>query len=90
MLPVWEIAPHPNAFDGERPGNWRQHDIRPFAHRMTPPEHPQAPALLHDWVDDLAALTLVEEYRQSRYSTLRRPRKPSPADEEAATRGRPG
>lgn len=57
MLPVWEVAPHPNAFDSERPGNWRQHDIRPFAHRMTPPEHPQVSALVHDWVDDLAALT---------------------------------
>lgn len=32
----------------------------------------------------------VDEYRQSRYSALRKPRKPSLAHEEAATRSRPG
>lgn len=47
MLPVWEVAPHPNAFDSERPGNWRQHDIRPFAHRMTPPDPPTRAASPH-------------------------------------------
>jgi hypothetical protein len=56
MTPVWKVAPHPDAFDGESPGNWRQHDIRPFAQGMTPPEHPQVPAQMQDWVDGIGAL----------------------------------
>ncbi len=57
MTPVWEVAPHPDAFDGESPGNWRQHDIRPFTQGMTPPEHPQVPALMRDWVDGVGSLS---------------------------------
>lgn len=56
MRPVWEVAPHPDALDGESPGNWRLHDIRPFTQGMTPPAHPQVPALLRDWVDQAASL----------------------------------
>jgi hypothetical protein len=57
MTPVWEVAPHPDAFDSESPGNWRKHDIRPFSQGMTPPEHPQAPALMRDWVDEAGSLS---------------------------------
>lgn len=56
MTPVREVAPHPDAVGSESPGNWRQHDILPFSHGMTPPEHPQVPALLHNWVDEAARL----------------------------------
>ena len=56
MTPVWEVAPHPDAFDREGPGNWRQHDIRLFSRRMAPPEHPQVPARMWDWVDGAEAL----------------------------------
>ena len=56
MTPVWEVAPDPDAFDGESPGNWRQHDIRPFSQGMTPPAHPQVPALVRDWVDEAGGL----------------------------------
>jgi fido (protein-threonine AMPylation protein) len=56
MMPVWEVAPHPDALDAESPGNWRQHDIRPFSQGMTPPEHPQVPALMRDWVDEAGSL----------------------------------
>ncbi|HVD00400.1 MAG TPA: Fic family protein [Candidatus Dormibacteraeota bacterium] len=56
MTPVWEVAPPPDAFDGESPGNWRQHDIRPFSQGMTPPEHPQIAALMQDWVDGVEVL----------------------------------
>jgi hypothetical protein len=50
--PVWEVAPHPSAGVGEQPGNWRRHDILPFARGMAPPEHTQIPTLIHDWVKD--------------------------------------
>jgi Fic family protein len=52
MMPVWEIAPHPDALPGEAPGNWRKHDIQPFA-RMKPPVHTDVPPLMSDWVGDL-------------------------------------
>lgn len=53
MAPVWEVAPHPDAFDSEGPGNWRQHDIRAFGARMRPPSHPEVPALIRDWVEEV-------------------------------------
>jgi Fic family protein len=53
MTPVWEVAPHPLATPAESPGNWRQHDIRPFAGGMIPPQHPLVPSLVRDWVDDV-------------------------------------
>ena len=51
MGPVWEVAPHEHATDAEAPGNFREHDIRPFAEGMTPPPWPDVPHLLRDWVD---------------------------------------
>ncbi|MDQ6920815.1 MAG: Fic family protein [Candidatus Dormibacteraeota bacterium] len=56
MTPVWEVAPHPDASDSEAPGDWRKHDIRPFARGMMPPDHPQVPALVSDWVDAMDRL----------------------------------
>lgn len=56
MAAVWEVAPHPDAFDSEDPGNWRRHDIQPFGGGMTPPPHPQVPALITDWVRDVNRL----------------------------------
>src|SRR5437763_5901544 len=41
MMPVWQVAPHPDAYDTETPGSWRQHDIHPFPGGMTPPPHPE-------------------------------------------------
>jgi len=55
MTPVWDVAPHPNAFESESPGNWRQHDIHPFKKGMRPPPHPEVPALMHDWVERVRA-----------------------------------
>ncbi len=48
--PVWTAAPHPEATPDERPGNWRRHDIRPFPGGMQPPDWPEVPALMRDWV----------------------------------------
>lgn len=50
MAAVWEVAPHPDALDSEGPGNWRRHDIQPFAAGMKPPPHPRVSALMADWV----------------------------------------
>lgn len=51
MDPVWQIAPHPEATAKEGPGNFRQHDIRPFGGGMTPPSWPLVDAQVRGWVD---------------------------------------
>lgn len=53
---VWEVAPHPDAYPSELPGNFRQHDIRPFAGGMTPPTHPLVPAETTAWVEEVNRL----------------------------------
>lgn len=50
LTPVWDVSPHPNATDAERPGCFRQHDIRPFPTGMRPPSWPEVPALVNDWI----------------------------------------
>lgn len=50
MTPGWQVAPYPGAADAEAPGNWRRHDIEPFASGMTPPTFPLIGALIDDWV----------------------------------------
>lgn len=50
MTPVWDVSPHPDACDTESPGNWRQHNLRPFPGGMRPPDHTEVPALIADWV----------------------------------------
>jgi Fic family protein len=56
MTPVWDVAPHTDAYDNEGPGNWRRHDIHPFGGGMKPPGYPDVPPLVHDWVDGLRAV----------------------------------
>jgi Fic family protein len=56
MTPVWNVAPHPNATDRERPGAFREHDIAPFPEGMTPPSWPDVPASMRDWITDAQAL----------------------------------
>ncbi|MBG0813080.1 Fic family protein [Planomonospora sp. ID82291] len=56
MTPVWDVAPHPDATEREGPGNFREHDIEPFAEGMTPPDWPLVPSLLGQWVADACAL----------------------------------
>ena len=50
MGKVWQVAPHADAYPAESPGNFRQHDILPFAGGMTPPTHPLIHAELSSWV----------------------------------------
>ncbi len=56
MTAVWDVAPHPEATDRERPGQFREHDIHPFTEGMTPPAWPLVSAALQQWVQDVCAL----------------------------------
>ncbi len=58
MTPVWLVAPHPDATDAEGPGDFRQHDIHPFAAGMTPPAWPLVPAEIDAWVTRAEVLPL--------------------------------
>jgi len=50
MAPAWSVAPHPHADDREGPGNFRRHNIAPFAEGMTPPPWPEVDAQMRDWI----------------------------------------
>ncbi len=54
MAPVWQVAPHPDATDREGPGMFREHDIRPFDGGMRPPSWPLVPAMMRDWIENVA------------------------------------
>lgn len=56
LTPVWEAVPDPGALPEEAPGNWRRHNIQPFASGMTPPEWTVVPSVVTDWVADLARI----------------------------------
>ena len=53
---VWEVAPHPDASDREAPGNFREHDIRPFPGGMTPVSWPLVPAEMDAWIKEVDKL----------------------------------
>jgi hypothetical protein len=61
MTPVWDVSPHPQATDRERPGSFREHDIQPFPGGMTPPTWRAVPALVNDWISDTQMLAHAEE-----------------------------
>jgi hypothetical protein len=50
------VAPHPSATEKERPGSFREHDIEPFPGGMRPPDWPEVPALLGDWIAEARSL----------------------------------
>jgi hypothetical protein len=58
---VWDVAPHPDANERERPGSFRQHDIEPFPAGMTPPAWTEVPALTNDWLRETQELRVVGE-----------------------------
>lgn len=51
-----EVAPHPDATDRERPGNFREHEIRPFPGGMAPITFPLVHAEVNHWIDTVHAL----------------------------------
>jgi Fic family protein len=56
LTPAWDVAPHPSAGQSERPGSFREHDIRPFPGGMCPPPWPEVPARIADWVSEVQAM----------------------------------
>ncbi len=61
MTKVWEVAPHSDAGPNEGPGSFRRHNIQPFPGGMQPPDWPEVPALLRDWVGSASQLPSAEE-----------------------------
>lgn len=56
LAPAWDVAPHPSAGHSERPGSFREHDIRPFPGGMRPPPWTEVPAMVTDWLREVQAL----------------------------------
>jgi Fic family protein len=54
--PCWDVAPHPDAGDDERPGSFRRHDIHPFPGGMKPPSWTEVPIRVDEWLADAQAL----------------------------------
>lgn len=50
LSPVWQVAPHPDAFPEESPGSFRRHDIQEFPGGMRPPVWKLVPAEVAEWV----------------------------------------
>jgi hypothetical protein len=56
MSKVWHVAPHAEATPQEGPGSFRRHNIQPFPGGMRPPDWPDVPALMSDWIAHACAL----------------------------------
>lgn len=61
LTPPWDVAPHPSAGYRERPGSFREHDIRPFPGGMRPPPWPEVSAMVTDWISEVQALGREDE-----------------------------
>jgi Fic family protein len=57
---VWDVAPHPQATDRERPGSFREHDIEPFDGGMKPPPFPDVQGLVVEWLEEVARIRDAE------------------------------
>ncbi|MDQ3608170.1 MAG: Fic family protein [Actinomycetota bacterium] len=55
--PAWDVAPHPDASPGERPGSFREHDIQPFPGGMKPPPWPEVHGQVSAWIERTRELT---------------------------------
>jgi hypothetical protein len=56
LTPAWDVASHPSAGHSERPGSFREHDIRPFPGGTRPPPWPEVSAMVADWIGQVQAL----------------------------------
>lgn len=56
LTPAWDVEAHPSAGHNERPGSFREHDIRPFPGGMCPPPWPEVSAMVADWICEVQAL----------------------------------
>jgi hypothetical protein len=57
---VWDVAPHPQATERERPGSFREHDIEPFPGGMQPPSWPDVPSQIATWISETDQLVARE------------------------------
>lgn len=64
LRPAWDVAPHPNATESERPGSFREHDIQPFPGGMQPPPWPEIPVLIRDWLSEAQKLGHGEPFAE--------------------------
>jgi Fic/DOC family len=60
---VWDVAPHPQATDRERPGSFREHDIEPSSGGMQPPPFPDVPHQIAEWLEEVALIREAEPLR---------------------------
>ena len=58
---VWDVAPHPQATEDEKPGAFRRHDIQPFPGGMQPPPWPEVTAEINAWIRQAHALATVAQ-----------------------------
>lgn len=58
---AWDVNPNPDAGPTEGPGSFRQHNIQPFPGGMKPPDWPDVPALMFEWVQHASELRTAEE-----------------------------
>ncbi len=56
MTPVWETAPHPDATDREKPGSFREHEIRRFPGGMKPVTFPLVHSGIDNWIHAVNSL----------------------------------
>jgi Fic family protein len=61
LAPVWDVAPHPDATDEEKPGSFRRHEIQPFSSGMQPPSWTNVPAEINSWIKEARALATTDE-----------------------------
>jgi Fic family protein len=50
---LWQVEPHKDALPGEKPGSFRQHDIRPFGGGMTPPSFTDVLPRVMAWIEQI-------------------------------------
>lgn len=60
---VWDVAPHPQATEKERPGSFREHDIEPFGGGMWPPSFSDVPHLIAAWLEEVEGIRNVDPLR---------------------------
>jgi Fic family protein len=60
---VWDVAPHPQATEHEKPGAFRQHDIERFPGGMQPLPWPEVPSAVSAWIELTHALPTTDEMK---------------------------
>ena len=56
LTPVWDVAPHLDASERERPGSFREHEIYPFPGGMTPVTWPLVSPAIDSWLQHMSEI----------------------------------